>query len=192
MARPENPWDMLFPIVHRQSVKKSYERYDWEAFVGTYGADGPLHGYPTAVVTSDAPKAMRRAVYKLANMFRRELGFDFPGYSVEEDQEHRAYLWTDALWHSQCDQMAIGACVFWWQADVGSWELGWVWFHPFKRRSGLLGQAWPYFWKRHGPFDIAEPLSEPMERFLIKHRYEGPRFTYRELPGSSPLPIPTT
>lgn len=40
--------------------------------------------------------------------------------------------------------------------------------HPYKRRAGLLGQAWPFFEKRFGEFIPQLPLSNSMTNFLVK------------------------
>lgn len=124
-------------------------------------------------VTVSSPSSHRRAVWKNARFFRREMGYDFTQYEYEgreTDATHVAFLWPhreaigfDKSWNVPC----VGACCF--RVRESGWGLQWVYFHPFYRRRGLLSESWPGFVREFGAFDVERPISEHMKRFLAKH-----------------------
>lgn len=122
-------------------------------------------------VTHRSPKSVRKAVEVIATYFRREFNYDFVQYSAEHCQESTlAYLWTANGWLGE-GNVVIGACAFYWEEWTNvqpCWCLGWVWFHPYERRSGNLTKAWPFFRARFGEFWVSQPLSGAMEAFLTK------------------------
>jgi hypothetical protein len=130
-------------------------------------------------VRSNAPISARRAVYACARYFRREFGYDFLQYSDREaDWETcdttRAFLWTDI---SQFGLRIWGACCFRWRDWRNSqplWALQWIWMHPYVRHRGLLRQAWPYFLRRFGWFDVEPPYSPAVRGFLAKAKWPRP------------------
>jgi len=63
----------------------------------------------------------------------------------------------------------VGACCFRWPEST--WQLDWLWMHPFVRRRGYLKKAWPQFEKKYGHFDLTKPISCEMEIFLRKVRW---------------------
>jgi hypothetical protein len=124
-------------------------------------------GNPTRVF-SGSPKTQRRAVYRFAQYFRREFGYDFVQYGVDGDETDRscvAYLWH--LW--QCAEgeslPCIGAACFRERKEGGP-ALQWVWIHPFMRRQGLLANSWEMFEALHPNFAVEFPLSDAMLKFL--------------------------
>ena len=128
-------------------------------------------------VTARSPRARRRAVYRLAEFCRREMGYALQyGFDGEEDDEdHVAFLWV----HPEAVGMGrefrvpcVGACCFRLREETGM-ALQWVWVHPYFRRRGLLTDAWPEFVREFGDFAVEGPLSDAMKGFLAKQAREG-------------------
>jgi hypothetical protein len=136
------------------------------------------------VVRSQAPAAMRRAVYTCARYFRREFRYDFVQYSErEEEPSARAFLWHAWEYDMRHRAEVWGACCFrWrtWQASAPVWALQWIWLHPYLRNQGLLSATWPYFLKRFGWFDVEAPYSPAMRAFLSKVGWVRPFVSARE------------
>jgi hypothetical protein len=133
------------------------------------------HGLvPVRVV---APIPLRKAVYRCALYFRRELGYDLVQYAIHEDDWYsRAFLWVS------CPEIADkhnvwGACCFRWREYTNAdplWAMQWVWLHPYARNHGLLTKAWPYFLARFGWFDVEQPYSHTMRYALRKVGWSRP------------------
>ena len=128
-------------------------------------------------VTQRSSSAERRAVWQLADYFRREFQFDFVPYGDhgrESDASARAYLWLrDTEPSRTVAKAAYGACCFRWRVlsnGSAGWLLSWIWFHPFERGKGHLTSVWPFFQARFGDFAVELPLSHAMEAFLHKMR----------------------
>lgn len=138
-------------------------------------------------VTCQSPLKIRKVVYQIARMFRREFGYDVVMYGHdghEDDDRHRAFLWTDLIWDDRKGdrrEMAVGACCFRWRpatmwaepvptwASAGVWAMQWVWFHPYYRRRGWLSAAVSGFRNEFGDFHIEPPYSAAMWFFLAKY-----------------------
>jgi hypothetical protein len=139
---------------------------------------GLLRGGTPVPVTSRSPRALGKAVYRLAQFFRREFRYDFVQYGYEgrdADPTHRAFLWPhpEAGWCGDAFEVPlVGACCFRWRDDwpgvAPGHALQWVWFHPYHRRQGLLSEAWPAFREQFGNFVTEPPLSAAMKAFLAK------------------------
>lgn len=131
-----------------------------------------------AVVTRDSPLLMRQAVEHFAFCFRRELDFDIVQFAAKEEErtEHgyRAYLFLNRMCLDDGGRVAvIGACCFRWRrySDVPQqYAMQWMWLHPFERRKGRLGKAWPYFEQRFGRVIPESPFSPAMSEFLKKRK----------------------
>lgn len=121
-------------------------------------------------VVCKSKKIYRVAVWKIAQLFRREFEYDFTQYGsegAEDDELSRAYLW----WSQ--DNEAIGACCFRWREysdHAPGWGLQWIWFHPYERRKGHLSRSWPYFKQRFKDFQVESPISTAMGNFMVKHQ----------------------
>ncbi|GEO84649.1 MULTISPECIES: C2H2-type zinc finger protein [Alphaproteobacteria] len=117
-----------------------------------------------AWVGADAPTWKRKEVYERARMFRREFGYDFVQWSVEDDTDAVGFLFSDE------EGRIVGACAFRPQQEgMGrAWRLDWIWLRPGSRRSGRLGRQWERFRQRFGVFDIEPPVSEAMKAFLLQ------------------------
>jgi hypothetical protein len=117
----------------------------------------------------------RRAVYKMARYMATEFQYNLMyGYDGKGDESSsRAFLWLEdkrKYDHHQCTPV-IGGCCFRLRRYKGKrahWALQWVWLHPFKRRQGHLSKVWPYFKERFGDFEVEEPLSDEMSKFMNK------------------------
>lgn len=173
MARPvSNPGStfMLFgsgPITIR--CPKMPDTYNRHA-IGHRFDPGCDTGFgPLELVLPNSPIAYRKAVYRLAFLFKREFGYDFTqyGYEGQEDDDSAvAFLWGD--------EVAWGACCFrWreWEDCPHGYSLQWIWMHPYMRRQGHLSRAWPFFQKHFGRFWVEYPLSDAMNRFLERHHW---------------------
>jgi hypothetical protein len=140
-----------------------------------------------AIVDETSPVGLRRAVEWIAHYFRREFGYDFVQYSVDErdedpgerdDSRDRAFLWANpTTLDGRGTVEAVGACCFRWRdyedAPPG-FALQWVWLHPYCRDRGTLTTAWPDFRERFGDFIVETPLSRAMASFLsTKTDYAG-------------------
>lgn len=127
-------------------------------------------------VTRSSPASHRRAVYTLACFFRRELRYDFVQYGYngnDDDHSHVAWLWVhpEAVGCSKDFRIpCIGAACF--RLRPVGYALQWVWIHPYWRRQSLLSGAWPIFLEEFGQFECERPLSEGMQRFLVRMESE--------------------
>jgi hypothetical protein len=117
-----------------------------------------------------SPKSHRRAVWKIAQFFRREFHYDLIQYGYEGDDDdftHAAYLWVPDCAVDGFRVHCIGATCFRKRGDRMAMQ--WIWLHPFWRRQRLLTRAWPRFQQAHGSFDVETPLSDAMKGFLHKN-----------------------
>jgi hypothetical protein len=124
----------------------------------------PLVLCPATPVTRASPAALKNALEQYARYFHREFRYDSPPYSKNEHEEHEnlsAYLLPQ-----RNKRFWAGGCSFW--KEEGVWTLTWMWIHPFDRHQGILKNAWPYFEREHGPFQIDSPVSIPMQYFLLR------------------------
>lgn len=122
-----------------------------------------------------SPRNERRAVYKIAQFFRREFDFDFVQYGcdgLETDQNAVAYLFTIPNYDKREGQIVLGACCFRqreWE-NKPYWVLQWIWLHPYARRRGILSYYWSFLKKNHPDFLCEPPLSDAMVGFLKRHK----------------------
>lgn len=127
-------------------------------------------GLSPFAVTKRSPRSHRRAVFRFAQYFRREMGYDFVqyGWDGEEDDPHcTAYVWQSKSAAYGQRAPCYGAACFR-KRDEGGPALQWVWIHPYLRRHGLLSDAWGMFEERHPRFAVEAPLSPAMLAFLEK------------------------
>jgi hypothetical protein len=135
--------------------------------------------YLTSVerVSVRSPQSYRRAVYRLARYFRREMDYDVVQYGFdgrESDPDHVAFLWVhpEAIGLGEGFRVpCVGATCFRLR-DEGR-AMQWVWMHPYFRRRGLLSEAWPEFVREFGDFAVEGPLSAAMKGFLVKCGHRG-------------------
>lgn len=134
---------------------------------------GPIPDNPVAV-THKSPKQLRKCVYEIARMFRREFDYDFVQYGYKGDDydpDCVAYLWhaPDNKDLTLRRRSACGVACF--RLRETGHALQWIWLHPFLRNKGVLSLAWPTFVDRHPEFDVEWPMSKAMKAFLAKVNY---------------------
>lgn len=146
-------------------MKNPYEYYTIRSFKQDRYHNG------ICAITRRTPK-LWSTVATFDSYMQREMRYDFPMFDVDGNGDGvAAYLFGyGGAW--------VGACGFRSMAKTDtshcgvyasvSWQLEWIWLHPFCRRRGLLSKAWPQFEEEHGEFLILSPLSLVMERFLEK------------------------
>lgn len=131
-------------------------------------------------VTVSSPKKYRRAVFKIAQFFKREFHYDFTQYGHDgndDDEKHVAFLWIHPAGHDMPDFHipCVGATCFRWREWTDyphEWAMQWIWFHPFFRRQGLLTAQWPHFKKEFGEFLCEPPISDAAQNFLNNNGFK--------------------
>lgn len=119
-------------------------------------------------VNERSPSWLRIAIHRRARAFRCEMRFDFTQWDPTSDENAIGFLFVDD------DHRIVGACCFRPNHSVasGRMKLDWVWIAPDERRKGWLARNWPRFVDRFGEFDIEHPISDEMQRFLVKNRLD--------------------
>jgi len=142
-------------------------------------------------VKQDSPLHERELVEQFARYFKNEMHFDFIQFEASETAEHSWYVPYSAwLFHetardqleeeSEPPQRIYGACCFrWreWENHEPTWQMDWLWLHPYFRGKGILNSHWQFFRGSMAPFVLSQPLSPGMERFLKKHGHESLEIT---------------
>jgi len=130
--------------------------------------------YGVLLVKDSSRKGLRSAVYTIAKYFRREFGYDFIQYGIDND-DATVYLFykEDHL------NEAVGAVCFRFKSTVYPdksteyrWWLDWAWFHPYQRQKGLLSGLLPTIKKEHPRMLLSYPLSKGMDKFDKKYRLD--------------------
>ena len=106
-------------------------------------------------------------MFSRATLFRRELGFDFIQWQLPkvDDPKNIGFLFNDTT-ETFGHGAIVGACAFYQHGK--NWVLQWVWINPSVRGKGLLSERWDYFISKFGDFLVEGPISEDMEKFLLK------------------------
>lgn len=130
-------------------------------------------------VENNSKMIYRKAVEKLAKYFSYEtkdggmFGFDARYYA----HDFVAYLWVDRSYIVNESSPCVGICFFEEEVKIvndkavkvtDSWELRWLWFHPFYRGDGLLAKEWDTLKEELGDFGLQPPISKSMQGFLEK------------------------
>ena len=158
------------PLVSSQQAYNSWDSVDADAHAAAAHAAGRT--FLAAVVGPTSPLSLRRALQQIAHYFKRELQYDFLQYEIAWEGPFTAFLWGEPDYLDGSDRIPIiGACLF--QPitfkDIGPMPvLSWIWIHPYRRRSGLLTAAWPYFEARFKRFVVDQP--RPAMRAFLKNR----------------------
>jgi hypothetical protein len=132
-------------------------------------------------------RELREYIEQFALHFKREKRMDclqFCAADIPGDADFipwEAYLFHEMaadLWTGEGPvQRRIfgGACFRWREREnaATSWELDWVWFHPYFRSRGHLKKAWSMFEQTYGVFPVARPLSPSMKAFLEKAGWDA-------------------
>ncbi len=152
-----------------------------------YDATEEFRGLPSVVFGPASRPEVKRAAYVMGCYFRREFRYDFPAFDPHDQHSYRAYLWGYPEFCRGREVLeVIGACQFLAGRELDppasyGWQLAWAWFHPFRRRSGLLSGSWPYLMHRHGRFGIGGPVSSAMLCFLLRMNFEPANLTRAEM-----------
>ncbi len=130
-------------------------------------------------VTNDSPRKLQQAAFKIAEYAKREIGFDFVPFSVDDDEQFVAYLFTDhGDYAAKLRAVAVfGACCFRYRKYTNApaaWALQWVWLHPYFRNKKHLSEAWRQFKDRFGVFYVEPPFSPAMKHFLQQRKDDLP------------------
>ena len=163
-------YSIILPTVTEKLKHDSWHK-DWDKHMEVIRK---INKFPDILITKESSIVLKRAMYKLALYFKREFNYDYIQYDIHSKNKYIGYMWTE-------EDVIIGGCLFWWADRDDCWRMNWAWFHPYVRNRKLLSESWNYFLERHEKFDVDLPLSGNMKTFLIKKKYEGPSFTYKDL-----------
>ncbi len=131
------------------------------------------------------PISARKSLYRMACYFRREFGYDFVQYDINEDDNgnHAAFVLTAANYISK--DSVIGGMCFRKREKCeilkDHWGLQWVWIHPFSRNKGYLSRVWNQLNKTFPDFLVESPLSNAMKGFLKYKKCYDQHTDYRRL-----------
>lgn len=109
-----------------------------------------------------SPIWLRKRLYRIGLMFKRELGFDFQPCDLSYDPGY-GYILTDA------DGRAIGGCMARWKIYEDAppnWVLAWIWIVPSHRRNGLMKQAWETVKSEYEGIEPDPPFSRAAAKFF--------------------------
>lgn len=135
-------------------------------------------------ITSKSPIWQRRAVVQMRRYQSLECK---DGMDWREDAEGwdvcEAYAFLEDHWNTKEEyvQQLIGAAGFSSRTHNKSFFLNFCWIHPFWRKMGLLGNAWPKFIERYGDFPVPSP-SKNMKSFLTRNGWsEGGKIAHSSI-----------
>ena len=129
---------------------------------------------PIVFIDKDSEKPLKAMLAIIAKYFKTEMRFD----NLQFDQSmYRNEDFVGVLFLHRANDLVksedhfpnrvIGGAVF---VNLGdSYELDWVWLHPFSRNRKMLRNNWDKFRQRFGQFSVAAPLSAHMSDFIRKH-----------------------
>lgn len=130
------------------------------------------------VVLADSPLCLRKAVWRNAQFFHGEFGYDGVPYAYEGryvDPKCEAYIWVKSALDKR--DYVLGAAAFYetqFEKRPPLRTLGWVWLHPYTRRRGQLKSLWPTLRRLQGRFWVERPLSVAMKAFLASVESDVP------------------
>jgi hypothetical protein len=175
MEPPHNKLNIVVPVLSEQvRLRRCAEVYPQE-FTGRDVSARMKRGRYTVElypITPSAPVRARDATEVIAYYFRREFGYDSPGYQADETQNRRDRIFLlveGEAWDEE--RYAVGAIVFRWRTYSNAPEqlvLAWTWIHPFLRQAGIFTTYWNIFRELYGNFRIEPPYSKAMRSFLVK------------------------
>jgi|GEM_PF-979627 len=146
-------------------------------------------------ITRNSPRNVRTAVHRIAQYFKREEGYDFTQFSIDDTTDYSVYLFYYRKYNYRRQENSseiFGAASFRRRAyeNVSErWCLQWIWIHPYLRNKGLLKEAWPVFQEKYGNDFLPEtPYSKAMVAFLRNHASKEQRELFKELGWSDVFP----
>ena len=134
-----------------------------------------IAGYPSIVyIESNSDRSRKNQLATLAKYFKREMRIDNLQYdqSMYRNDDLVGFLFLHRAMdlvksEDHFPSRVIGGGVF--VHRHNSFELDWVWLHPFSRNRRILRENWKAFQTRFGQFSVASPLSAHMSDFIKKH-----------------------
>jgi hypothetical protein len=184
---PHNRLDIVVPAIKEaELVKWCPEIYPSEFRRGDTHIKGKKgYEFDLYPVTRSANVRVRSATEVIAYYFKREMGYDLPGYEAEGQQhfKDRIFLLLEGESWTGGERYGVGAIAFRWRKYGDGREqrnLSWVWIHPFLRRSGIFTTYWNLFRKIYGGFRAETPYSDAMYSFLVKMNALPPEYQGRE------------
>jgi hypothetical protein len=173
---PDNQLNIVVPVLSETVLLKSCAEVYPHEFTGRDVSAPDKKGRYTVElypITPSAPLRARDATEVIAYYFRREFGYDFPGYGADETQDNRDRIFLlvegEEYWNEE--RYAVGAIVFRWRKYSNAPErlvLAWTWIHPFLRQTGIFTTYWNIFRELYGDFYVEPPYSPAMRSFLAK------------------------
>lgn len=132
-------------------------------------------GYPPVLfIDRTSIEQWKAHLAVIARYFKKEMKFDNLQFdeSMYDNEDFVGFLFLeramDLVAHEDhYPNRVVGGGVL--VEHGASYELDWVWLHPFSRNRGLLRNSWKTFARRFGQFSVATPLSVQMSAFLEKH-----------------------
>lgn len=121
---------------------------------------------------------LREIVDRIGRQFRREGRYDLAPFNVEDQGHHGVILLSSCF--EATFPIAAGAAGF--SLTAGSWQLDWIWLHPYERGTDHLGRAWDELETMFGQFKIDGPYSTAMKAVIRRRGISKDRLT---LPGTT-------
>ena len=134
-----------------------------------------IPSYPAVVfIDRNSEISQKNFLATIARYFKREMRFDNLQYdqSMYHNEDLTGFLFLQRAMdlvknENHFPSRVVGGGVFVKQGD--SYELDWVWLHPFFRNRKILRGHWKQFKQRFGQFSVDSPLSAHMSNFVGKH-----------------------
>jgi hypothetical protein len=134
-----------------------------------------MPGYPPLLyVDRNSIDAWKENLAMSARLFKKEMNFDHLQFdeSMYENDNFVGVLFLQramdlVLHEDHYPNRVVGGAVF--VAHGASFELDWLWLHPFARNRKMLKSNWPTLTQRFGSFSVAKPISLQMSAFIQKH-----------------------
>ena len=158
-----------------------------------YQIDAPVIielGYPSLVFFDwKSDESLKDLLATFARYFKAEMGFDSLQFdeTMYDDKDFNGFLFLQRAMdlvesEDHYPSRVVGGGVFVQHRD--SYELDWVWHHPFSRNRRVLKDNWKVFKKRFGLFSVGPPLSVHMAAFVRAHHAPPPLIRDAEDPRS--------
>lgn len=132
-------------------------------------------GYPPILfVDRTSIEEWKEHLAMIACFFKKEMNFDCLQFdeSMYGNDDFVGVLFLEramdlVLHEDHFPARVVGGAVF--VAHSITYELDWIWLHPFARNRKLLKNNWRALTHRFGQFSVAKPVSLQMSAFIQKH-----------------------
>ncbi len=125
-------------------------------------------GRNSILVEKSSPLDLRKAVEMYANATKRECGY--ASLARAKDLETRQVWLIPPRSRGPASFVAAGAVSF--EPFDGSWELRWMYFHPFQRGNQIIDFHWSSFCSRYGDFTVQQPITRPAQALLERNGWD--------------------